>query len=217
MKFIKYFNKYRYLSVTAAFCFSMSCAHAGSFEDFFIAVRNDNTSVLNDLLDRGFDPNTRNEKGQLGLVLAMQEHSLKAARALLARPATDMNALNQSGESALMLAAIKGDLEGVQLLLGKGAKINQPGWSAIHYAATGPEPKIVELLLQRGAEVDARSPNDSTPLMMAAQYGSEDSVKLLLARGADLKRRNQLNLSAADFARRAGRESLAKQLDKLGG
>ena len=44
-----------------------------------------------------------------------------------------------------------------------------------------------------------------------------DSVKLLLARGADLKRRNQLNLSAADFARRAGRESLAKQLDKLGG
>jgi len=147
----------------------------------------------------------------------MQEHSLKAARALLARPATDMNALNQSGESALMLAAIKGDLEGVQLLLGKGAKINQPGWSAIHYAATGPEPKIVELLLQRGAEVDARSPNDSTPLMMAAQYGSEDSVKLLLARGADLKRRNQLNLSAADFARRAGRESLAKQLDKLGG
>jgi ankyrin repeat protein len=213
---IKNLKKQRYLVVIAAFLFAAAGAFAGSFEDFFIAVRNDNTSVLNDLLDRGFDPNTRNEKGQIGLVLAMQEHSLKAARALLARPATDVNALNQAGESALMLAAIKGDMEGVQLLLGKGAKINQPGWSAIHYAATGPEPKIVELLLARGAEVDARSPNDSTPLMMAAQYGSEDSVKLLLARGADLKRRNQLNLSAADFARRAGRESLAKQLDKLG-
>ena len=207
------FKKLIYFFVIAAF----SSAHAGSFEDFFIAVRNDNISTLNDLLDRGFDPNTRNEKGQIGIVLAMQEHSLKAARALLARPATDIDALNPSGESALMMAALKGDLEGMQLLLARGAKIDQPGWSAIHYAATGPEPKTVELLLQRGANVDARSPNDSTPLMMAAQYGSENSVKALLARGADPKLRNQLKLGAADFARRAGRESLAKQLAQIGG
>ena len=189
-------------------------ARAGSFEDFFIAIRNDNVGVVSNLLDRGFDPNTRNEKGQIGLVLAMQEHSLKAARALLGRPLTDINALNQAGESALMMAALKGDLEGMKLLLDRGARVNQPGWGPLHYAATGPEPKAIELLLARGAEVDAKSPNDSTPLMMAARYGSEDSTDLLLARGADPRQRNQLHLNAADFAREAGREALAKRLDQ---
>ena len=206
----KYFKRLIYSLVAVGF-FN---ANAGSFDDFFIAIRNDNVGNLSELLSRGFDPNTRNEKGQPGLVIAMQEHSLKAARALLALPATEVDALNQAGESALMTAALKGDLDGMQLLLTRGAKVNQPGWSALHYAATGPETKAVQLLLDKGAAIDAASPNGSTPLMMAAQYGSEDSVKLLLARGADLKRRNQLNLNALDFARRAGRESLAKQLEQ---
>jgi ankyrin repeat protein len=207
---IKHFKLFLY-SLVISGVFS---ANAGSFDDFFIAIRNDNVSNLNELLGRGFDPNTRNEKGQPGLVIAMQEHSLKAARALLALPATEVDALNQSGESALMMAALKGDLDGMQLLLTRGAKVNQPGWAALHYAATGPETKAVQLLLDKGAAIDAASPNGSTPLMMAAQYGSEDSVKLLLARGASLKRRNDLNLSAVDFARRAGRDALVKQLEQ---
>ena len=207
---IKYFKILIYIIITVR----VFSANAGSFDDFFIAIRNDNVGNLNELLSRGFDPNTRNEKGQPGLVVAMQEHSLKAARALLALPAVEVDALNQAGESALMIAALKGDLEGMQLLLTRGAKVNQLGWSALHYAATGPETKAVQLLLDKGAAIEAASPNGSTPLMMAAQYGSEGSVKLLLARGADPKRRNQLNLSAADFARRAGRESLAKQLEQ---
>ena len=60
----------------------------------------------------------------------------------------------------------------------------------------------------------AGAPNGTTPLMMAAQYGSEESVALLLKRGADAKRRSQLDLSAIDFARKAGREVLAKQLEQ---
>ncbi len=68
------------------------------------------------------------------------------------------------------------------------------------------------LLLDRGAPIDARSPNGTTPLMMAARYGSERSVELLVRRGADLRARNQLDLGAADFAREAGREALARQL-----
>jgi len=207
---MNYFKKLIYtIAVIASFS-----SNAGSFEDFFVAIRNDNAGIVNGLLDRGFDPNTRDEKGQPGLTIAMQEHALNVARALLARPGIDINALNQAGESALMMAALKGDLSGAQLLLERGAKVNQPGWSPLHYAATGRETKLVQLLLDRGAEIDAASPNGSTPLMMAAQYGSEDSVKLLLARGADAKRRNQLDLNVIDFARRAGRAALVEQLEQ---
>ena len=208
--FTKYFKKVFYtVAVSAVFS-----ATAGSYEDFFVAIRNDNAGNLASLLERGFDPNTRDPKGQPGLTIAVLERSSKAAKLLLDRAGIDINALNQAGESPLMMAALKGDLAGARLLLDRGAKVNQPGWSPLHYAATGPEPKLVQLLIDRGAEIDAASPNETTPLMMAAQYGSEDSVNLLLARGADLGRRNQKGLRVLDFAKLSGRESLVRRLEQ---
>lgn len=209
--FAKYFRKY-FCSVVAVVCFS---ANAGSYEDFFVALKNDNTSTLGDLLTRGFDPNTRDPKGQTGLNIALLERSAKSVKLLLAQPGIDVNALNSAGESPLMIAALKGDAPGAQMLLERGAKVNQTGWSALHYAASDPEPKLVQLLLDRGADLNAASPNGTTPLMMAAQYGSEDSVSLLLARGADVNRRNEKDLRAVDFARMSGREPLFKKLEGL--
>ncbi len=201
--------------VYLAIAIGISVANAGSFDDFFIAIRNDNTSTLGDLLQRGFDPNTADERGQPGLTLAMQEQSLRAAKLLLEQPGLKIDALNQAGESALMMAALKGEVAGAKMLLARGAKVTQNGWSPLHYAATGPEPELVRLLLEHGAEVDSTAPNGTTPLMMAAQYGSEDSIKLLLERGADPNRRNQRELRAADFAKLAGRDALAARLQKL--
>lgn len=200
-----------YLVITSVF----SSAFAGSYEDFFIALRNDHAHVVADLLRRGFEPNSRDPNGQPGLTVAMQEGSLKAARVLLGAKEIDVNALNASGESALMMAALQGDEAGVRLLLERGAQVNQPGWSALHYAATGPQPRVVLLLLERGAEIDALSPNETTPLMMSAQYGSEESVKLLLAHGADPKRRNQLGLGVLDFAELSGRIPLVRFVEGL--
>ena len=208
---VKHFKKALYLLVIIG----VSTVNAGSYDDFFIAIRNDNAGTVKDLLQRGFDPNTRDAKGNSGLAIAMQEQSLKAARTLLAVPAVEVDAINRAGESALMLAALKGDLGGMSLLLERGARVNQPGWTALHYAATGPESQAVRMLLDRGAEVNAASPNGSTPLMMAAQYGTETSVKLLLDRGADVELRNQRELTAVDFARLSGREPLTRMLGKL--
>lgn len=207
MKYFRYIV-YTFVMVTVL------CARAGSYEDFFGAIRNDNATTLANLLERGFDPNTRDPKGQPGLTMAIQEQSPKTAKVLLDRPETDVNALNQAGESALMMAALKGNLPTLQRLLERGARINQPGWSALHYAAAGPDSKTVEVLLERGADIDAASPNGTTPLMMAAQYGSEASVALLLQRGADANKRNQRNLGAVDFAKLSGREPLVKRLEQ---
>lgn len=193
----------------------VSVSVAGSYEDFFVAVKRNDARTVSALVERGFDPNTRDPQGQVALILALQGENLAVAEALMARPDTQVGLVNPVGESALMMAALKGDLAGVQLLLERGAKVDQAGWSPLHYAATGPEPKVVQLLLDRGAEIDAASPNGSTPLMMAAQYGSEGSVQLLLNRGADPRRRNQLDLAAVDFARRAGRGALVKRLEQI--
>jgi ankyrin repeat protein len=114
-----------------------------------------------------------------------------------------------------MMAALRGHLTWCKRLVERGAAVNRAGWTPLHYAATGPEPQVVSFLLASGAKVDAASPNGTTPLMMAARYGQEDSVQLLLGARADPRLRNQKDLSAADFARDAGRQALASRLDLL--
>jgi ankyrin repeat protein len=188
-------------------------AHAGSFDDFFRAVRTDDASGVAGLLERGFDPNAHDESGQSALSLAVREKSDRVVDVLLKHPQLDINSHNSVGETALMLAALQGRLELAQRLIEQGASISQDGWNPLHYAATGPEPKIVALLLQRGAPIDAQSPNGTTALMMAARYGSEQSVTLLLAQHADATTRNERGLNAADFARLGGRETVAKRLE----
>ena len=214
MKFKFYFSKALYTLVIAGLSCALVPAYAGSYEDFFVAIRNDNAGAISDLLKRGFDPNTPDATGQPGLTIAVREHSIKAARALLSSPDANVDVPNAVGETPLMIAALKGEIAGVTLLLDKGAKVSKPGWTPLHYAATGPEPKLVAMLLDRGADIEALSPNGTTPLMMAAQYGPEDSVTLLLARGADPKKRNQLDLSAVDFAKRSGREPVVKRVEQ---
>jgi len=206
---MKHFRFAFYLFV--AVCFSSS--YGGSFDDFFRAVRTDDADSVASLLQRGFDPNAHDEGGQTAICLAVREKSDRVIDVLLKHPQLDINSRNGVGETALMLVALQGRLELAQRLIQQGASISQDGWNPLHYAATGPEPKIVALLLQRGAPIEARSPNGTTALMMAAGYGSEESVTLLLAQHADATTRNERGLNASDFARLAGRESLTKRLE----
>lgn len=187
-------------------------ARAGTYEDFFKAVSLDDAGTVERLLQRGFDPNSVDEAGQGALFLAMREGAFKVAATLLKAPGLKVDQANSAGETALMMAALRGHEAWLPQLVAHGAGIEREGWTPLHYAATGPQPATVAWLLERGAQVDRRSPNGTTPLMMAARYGSEESVDLLLRRGADPKLRNQLDLAAADFARRAGREGLAQRL-----
>ena len=198
----------------AAVMFSVS-AQAGSYDDFFTAITRDNAAEITELLKRGFDVNSRSTKGQVGLFEAVQQDSQKAVAALLQSDAVDVNALNDKGESVLMVAALKGKLELCELLIKRGANVNKDGWTPLHYAATGPEPKAVVLLLARGAELEAESPNKNTALMMAVRYGPEASVDLLLTQGADLKRVNAGGWNAVELAANAGREVLSKRLEAV--
>lgn len=207
--------KYCFRIVIYLFVFiSVSGSQAGAYDDFFMAINRDDDRGVAQLLARGFDPNSRDPKGQTGLILALREASPRVAEALWKSPALDVDAQNASGETALMMAALRGQVAWMKRLLERGAQVHKEGWSPIHYAATGPEVKAVALLLERGAPVEALSPEKDTPLMMAARYGAEDSVDLLLARGASASAKNSRNLDAVDLARAGGRDFLLERLQK---
>jgi hypothetical protein len=201
------------LFLQAILVIGVSSAHAGSYEDFFRAVEADDGRTILNLLRRGFDVNSPSESGQTALYLALRSEAHQAVAALLSAPDLKVDQVNEAQETALMMAALKGHLEWCQRLVEKGAAIHREGWTPLHYAATGPNPGAVRFFLDRGAPVNALSPNGTTPLMMAARYGQEASVEVLLAAQANSRLRNQRDLTAADFARDAGRLALARRLD----
>jgi ankyrin repeat protein len=193
---INYFKYLTYLIVL----FGFSCVNAGSYDDFFQAIKRDDVRTLQNLLARGFDPNTLGPDFQPGLVHAIRVESVKAAKGLINHPAAKVEFRNSNDESPLMLAALKGLTEICELLIAKEADVNKPGWTALHYAATGGHVPTIRLLLEHNAYIDAASPNGTTPLMMAARYGFDASVYELLESGADPMLKNAAGLNAVDFA-----------------
>lgn len=194
---------------------SISFSWAGSYEDYFRAVQFDDVKTVQALLNRGFDPNSVNPSGMHGLMLAVRESSLKVADLLAGWPKVKTEIRNEQDESVLMLAAFKGYLPLVKKLVENGAEVNKTGWTPLHYAASTGQLTVIEYLLKNGAFINAESPNGSTPLMMSAMYGSPEAVKALIQAGADLKVKNQLGMTALDFAVRGNRQN-AKELIETG-
>lgn len=203
-----YFKFVFYAIVATAFI----GAKAGAYEDFFKAVELDLASTVSTLLARGFDPNTVDERGQVGLYLAFRDDSAKVAAVLLAAPGVKLDAANAIGETPLMMAALRGNYDACVTLIKRDAKVRRSGWTPLHYAASGPSVKVVALMLDNGADVNARAPNLNTPLMLAARFGDEESVRLLLSRGADKSLVNDQGQSALDYARISEREFIVKML-----
>lgn len=188
-------------------------AHAGAYEDFFKAIELDRASVISDLLRRGFDPNARDPKGQPALIVALHGDSHQAAAALIAAKGLKVEERNAKDESALMMAALRGNLPAARALIALDADVNKTGWTPLHYAAscaTADAAAMVRLLLEEHAYIDAASPNGTTPLMMAVRYGQDDVARLLVEEGADPTLRNDLGLTALDFARQAERADMAE-------
>jgi len=195
-----------YLYVFIGFNLALS----SSYDDFFKAIEFDDAKTIQQLIQRGFDPNTPSSDLQSPLNLAIQKNAHQVSVVLAAHPKLQVNQPNANDETPLMLAALKNQPALARTLIQRGADVNRPGWTPLHYAATSGSVDIIRLLLEHHAYIDAESPNGTTPLMMAAHYGTAQATKWLLEEGADPLMRNQQGLSALDFARNGpNRESEA--------
>lgn len=194
---------------------NVSVSLAGAYEDFFKAIELDDATAVRRLLERGMDPDTRDPRGQLALYVALRDESLRVADVLLSHPGLHVDLPNAVGETPLMMAALRGQFEIAQRLYARGATVERPGWTPLHYAASGPSLDLLRWLLELRAPINARSPDGTTALMLAAGYGLIDATDELLQRGADATARNERGLDAAEFARRAGRDALAARIEAV--
>ncbi|KAF0684812.1 hypothetical protein As57867_023162, partial [Aphanomyces stellatus] len=135
---------------------------------------------------------------------------------LLAQSGCDINAKDENRNTPLMLAAWKGRLEIVQLLLERpdihdinlGGNL---GRSALHESCMeGHESVVTFLLAQSGCDINANDGELSTPLMLAAWKGRLEIVQLLLERPDlhDINLGGNLGRSALHLACKEGHESV---------
>lgn len=94
--------------------------------------------------------------------------------------------------NALVSAVMNEDIEEVQNLIMRGAKLNArdkslEGMTALHAAIETGNIEIMQLLLAHGAKPNSRDFQKRTPLMMLDEDGEKEMVRILLAYGADPK------------------------------
>lgn len=129
---------------------------------------------------------------------------------IITNDAEDLNRRSNDpiGDTILIFAAGKDDLELVKLLLDAGADSaleNNVGETALMRAAMHGHYKVVDLLLARGANINQKSSQDLwTALMYAANNDHFEVVKLLLKAGAHIDAQNSDGDTALMIAVREG-------------
>lgn len=180
---------------------------------FGIAVERGDLRSVKAWLDEGLDPEYQADRIGTGLMLAAWSGNIEMM-ALFVERGANVRRANRHGEQALQLAAWGGHETAVQWLLERGAVLNREGmnWNALHYAVFNGHDKLAKNLVERGADVNARSPNGSTPLMLAAREGREELAKLLIDSGADPRAKNDWGDTALTLAMRYDHYRLGKTI-----
>ncbi|RLN37967.1 hypothetical protein BBJ28_00024324 [Nothophytophthora sp. Chile5] len=164
-------------------------------------------------VDPDFAPSSSNPSTSPGGE-AMQEltdydvHAEAACRFLIEEAGADVNDRGGSSESALETAVSCGCEPVAKLLLQNGADSESKA-KALYLAAYEHDYGMLKLLLEFAAD-SALDVEGNTALSFAARNGETSIVESLLAAGVNIFKQDASGKAAADVARAAGREDLAR-------
>lgn len=125
---------------------------------------------------------------------------------------SNVNAVDLSKTTPLLIATALSDKEMVELLLKNGADTNiysrTEKWTPLIRAANKNSLDICRVLLNHGADVNAQTRTGRTALHNAAQNGNLELVKLLVEHGADISIKNNIGWSAEYIVQMEGYDEL---------
>lgn len=127
----------------------------------------------------------------------------------------NLNSIDSSSKTTLMLSAKSGYADVVKLLLEKGADteiIDQAGNTALFYAIESRFTGIVRLLLEKDANYRHENNEKMKPVAFAVKHGSVDILKLLIEKGADINAKDCYGDTALTWAAYIGSYDSAKLL-----
>lgn len=215
---------------------SLDAADAEGNTPLLLAAAKGEDGAVRALLGAEAGVDAVNRNGETALQIAVSGGHLNVARTLLAAGAKAQRAVCECrGANGVAM---------LDLLLGAGAAVSNPevlhrlahgspqlleralaagagpdsplpsGATLLHAIDLSSTPHL-ELLLRAGADVNAADGSGTTPLMLAAAYGTDAAVESLLAAGARPGAVDNFGMNAAAHARRAGQWDRADRLQAL--
>ena len=161
------------------------------------------------LLSKGADINGVNTMLDTPLHEAINNGHDEVAKLLIVRGA-DVQKQNTMGNSPLHVAAHKNRKAVAELLIERGADLESKQVAQMTplnlLALMTDNVDLAKLLIEKGADVNTKNRNGNTPLVNAAQHGSDGMIALLIEHNADF---DTANNGATDLLiTAAGRGSL---------
>ena len=160
--------------------------------------------------------------GDYGLNLALIKAAKKGWNLVvqtLINAGTNVNEVNQYGETALILASARGRYFVVQTLIRAGADVeaaSNHGSTALIWASLNGHNSTVQTLIAAGANVNAVDRNKQTALMMASKNGHHSVIQTLIAAKANVNAVNQFGDTASTLASGKGYSQIVKYLKNMG-
>lgn len=156
-------------------------------------------------------------KPDLDLFEAAVLGNLPRAASLLDANAALLDSFSPDGWTALHLAAFFNQLEMVELLLARSAKLdlkskNNLNNTPLNAAVAANRVEIARRLLEKGADANAHQHGGITPLHEAAAAGNAEMVRLLLAHRADPSAISEDNRTPLGMALEKGHQQVVEIL-----
>lgn len=142
---------------------------------------------------------------------------------LLEQKGNEHHKLLHDGRTYIFIAASKGNMEIMQYLLGKGAKVDiqdSHGYSPLNFAATTGQQntQVYDLLIKHGAVLKNNTNHDGANALLLA-VGADTSFQLtpyFQSKGLDIKSKDNDGNTAFDYAARSGNIKTMKLLLEKG-
>lgn len=166
----------------------------GGLTPLHCAVLSDNDNIAAMLVSYAPEASTldiTDDRGNTALSLATQKKNPAITRILINKGA-QCQTVDLGGLSAVHHAARLGFSDGLRMLLDSGGDpnaVDKELFTPLHYAVNDcyADSSMVKMLTAAGANLEAQDKKGRTPLMFAAQLGSEELVQCLLNEGASAK------------------------------
>ena len=170
------------------------------------AVENGDKDVVTFLIDHGANVTIKDKCGYTALhraCIIYHDCSPEVLSCLIENGA-DVNLSTDNNRTPLMTACEYGHVNTVTFLIEHGANVNlqdRDGLTAVHYAVRGSQAcEILSCLMENGADVDAKTFDDCTPLMIAAEIGDTKVATFLIEHGANVDLPDKTGATALYYA-----------------
>jgi ankyrin repeat protein len=208
----------------------LDAKNADGFTAVCISAERGHTSVLEVLCDAGLDAGQKGSGGWTPLMWAARNGHLECVTALCRRAqptgggagssaGVDMDAVNDNGSTALMVAATCGHAAIIAILAEAGANLHvataHNASTALHLAASCGNWAAAEQLVQLDDSkvlLSAATVHGATALHLAAHAASDTVIRALLEANADVQAKDRHRCTPLHYAMRAGDERCVTML-----